>query len=53
MPYDHDKQCQDNSIVVDTSTGPWRGSAVVGVPARIMSVARTPAHPCYGSVLCT
>jgi hypothetical protein len=21
MSYDHDKQCQDNSIVVDTSTG--------------------------------
>ena len=29
MSYDHDKQCQDNSIVVDTSNGPSRGWAMI------------------------
>ena len=53
MSYDHDKQCQDNNIVVDPSSEPSPGSAVVVVTVRIMSGARTPASQCYGLVPCT
>jgi hypothetical protein len=34
MSYDHDKQCQDNRIVVDTSSARWPGcSMIVGIVA--------------------
>jgi hypothetical protein len=46
MSYDHDKQCQDNRIVVDTSSDvvPGRGDTIAW-PA-MMSNSLTPWHPC-------
>jgi hypothetical protein len=53
MSHNQDKQCLDDSIVVDTSNGRSRGSVVVVATARTMSVARTQVSLCYGEVRCT
>ena len=50
MPHESNKQCLDDSIMVDTSNGPSLGLVAVVVTARIMSVAQTQVHRCYGSV---
>ena len=52
MPYDHDKQCQDNSIVVDTSNAPSPGWVGVVATAKTMSVVLIQANRCCGSVPC-